>query len=332
MSSMHAVVIADDAQRSLRWEQVERPTYGPDQLLIRVVASAVNRADLLQRRGLYPVPPGASQILGLEASGVIEAVGDDVSGWKVGDEVCALLEGGGYAEYVVIDASMALPLPPGLTALEAAAVPEVFYTAWLNLFVEGALMPGQRAFIHAAASGVGTAGLQLCRAFGNPVFASASRGKLDACTEYGATWLVDRTTQPFKDVVRQTLSHLPRHEQGVDVVFDMVGGGVLNDNIDILNVDGRLVVIGLLGGAKDELNLGKLLMKRIRVIGSTLRSRSREDKVVLTEQLRDQVWPKFASGELKPVIDRILPISEVEEAHRALETNATIGKVLLQMP
>src|SRR5690554_3371466 len=203
MSTMHAVVTADDDRRSLRWEEVERPEPGPNQIRFRVVASAVNRADLLQRRGLYPVPPGASDILGLEASGVVEKVGTNVQGWKVGDEVCALLEGGGYAEYVVIDASMALPLPPGLSALEAAAVPEVFYTAWLNLFVEGALMPGQTAFIHAAASGVGTAGLQLCRAFENPVFASASGGKLDACREYGATWLIDRETQNFRDVVRE---------------------------------------------------------------------------------------------------------------------------------
>lgn len=326
MSTMHAVVTADDDRRSLRWEEVERPEPGPNQIRFRVVASAVNRADLLQRRGLYPVPPGASDILGLEASGVVEKVGTNVQGWKVGDEVCALLEGGGYAEYVVIDASMALPLPPGLSALEAAAVPEVFYTAWLNLFVEGALMPGQTAFIHAAASGVGTAGLQLCRAFENPVFASASGGKLDACREYGATWLIDRETQNFRDVVREV-----RGRKGVDVVFDMVGGGVLNDNIDILSTDGRLVIIGLLGGAKDELNIGKLLMKRIRIIGSTLRSRSREDKVILTEQLREQVWPKFADGQLKPVIDRIVPITEVEAAHEALSTNATIGKVLLQM-
>lgn len=327
MSTMHAVVIADDDRRSLRWEEVERPEPGPNQIRFRVVASAVNRADLLQRRGLYPVPPGASDILGLEASGVVEKVGTNVQGWKVGDEVCALLEGGGYAEYVVIDASMALPLPPGLSALEAAAVPEVFYTAWLNLFVEGALMPGQTAFIHAAASGVGTAGLQLCRAFENPVFASASGGKLDACRDYGATWLIDRETQNFRDVVREV-----RGRKGVDVVFDMVGGGVLNDNIDILSTDGRLVIIGLLGGAKDELNIGKILMKRIRIIGSTLRSRSREDKVILTEQLREQVWPKFADGQLKPVIDRIVPITEVEAAHEALSTNATIGKVLLQMP
>lgn len=326
MSTMHAVVTADDDRRSLRWEEVERPEPGPNQIRFRVVASAVNRADLLQRRGLYPVPPGASDILGLEASGVVEKVGTNVQGWKVGDEVCALLEGGGYAEYVVIDASMALPLPPGLSALEAAAVPEVFYTAWLNLFVEGALMPGQTAFIHAAASGVGTAGLQLCRAFENPVFASASGGKLDACREYGATWLIDRETQNFRDVVREV-----RGRKGVDVVFDMVGGGVLNDNIDILSTDGRLVIIGLLGGAKDELNIGKILMKRIRIIGSTLRSRSREDKVILTEQLREQVWPKFADGQLKPVIDRIVPITEVEAAHEALSTNATIGKVLLQM-
>lgn len=326
MSTMRAIVIADDDARSLRWDHVPRPEPGPDQLLVRVAATAVNRADLLQRRGLYPVPPGASEILGLEASGVVEAVGENVEGWAVGDEVCALLEGGGYAEYIVIDASMALPLPPGLSLLEAAAVPEVFYTAWLNLYVEGALQRDEVAFIHAAASGVGTAGLQLCRAFGNPVFASASTDKLDACREYGATWVIDRKAERFRDRVREE-----RGRDGVHVVLDMVGGGALGDNIDILTTDGRLVVIGLLGGAKDELHLGKLLMKRLRVIGSTLRSRSRADKVALTAQLREQVWPLFADGTLKPVIDRVLPITEAEAAHRALETNATIGKVLLKI-
>lgn len=324
MSTMHAIDILDDDKNTLAWKEVPRPTIGPDQVLVKVAATAVNRADLLQRRGLYPVPKGASQILGLEASGTIAEVGANVKNWKVGDAVCALLEGGGYAEYVAIDASMALPLPPGLSVVEAAAVPEVFYTAWLNLFVEGALKPGEVAFIHAAASGVGTAGLQLCKAFDIPVFGSASGGKLDAVKKYGATWTVDRNTQSFKDVVREV-----RGRDGVDVVFDMVGGGVLDDNLSILATDGRLVVIGLLGGAKDNLHLGKVLMKRLRIIGSTLRSRSREDKVILTEQLRENVWPKFKDKSLVPVIDRTLPIQEAEAAHQALQNNETIGKVLL---
>lgn len=326
MSTMYAIDILDDDRRTLAWKEVPRPTCGPDQVLVKIAATAVNRADLLQRRGLYPVPKGASQILGLEASGTIAEIGENVEGWEVGDEVCALLEGGGYAQYINVDASMLLPLPEGLSVVEAAAVPEVFYTAWLNLFVEGALQPGETAFIHAAASGVGTAGLQLCKAFDIPVFGSASGAKLDAVRKYGATWTVDRNTQSFKDVVREI-----RGKQGVDVVFDMVGAGVLDDNLSILNTDGRLVIIGLLGGAKDELHLGKLLMKRLRVIGSTLRSRSREDKVILTEQLRENVWPKFKDGALVPVIDRILPIQEAEQAHAALQNNETIGKVLLTL-
>lgn len=324
MSTMYAIDIQNDERRTLAWTEVPRPVCGPDQVLVRVAATAVNRADLLQRRGLYPVPKGASEILGLEASGTIAELGENVEGWKVGDEVCALLEGGGYAEYVAIDASMLLPLPPGLDLIQAAAVPEVFYTAWLNLFVEGDLKPGQVAFIHAAASGVGTAGLQLCKAFDVPVFGSASGAKLDAVTKYGATWTVDRKTQSFKEVVQEV-----RGKQGVDVVFDMVGAGVLDDNLSILNTDGRLVIIGLLGGAKDTVHLGKVLMKRLRIIGSTLRSRSREDKVILTKQLKEHVWPKFESGALVPVIDRILPIQEAEQAHQALENNETIGKVLL---
>lgn len=326
MSTMYAIDILDDDQRTLAWKEVPRPACGPDQVLVKIAATAVNRADLLQRRGLYPVPQGASQILGLEASGTIAEIGENVEGWEVGDAVCALLEGGGYAQYINVDASMLLPLPPGLSVVEAAAVPEVFYTAWLNLFVEGALQPGEVAFIHAAASGVGTAGLQLCKAFDIPVFGSASGAKLDAVQKYGATWTVDRNTQSFKDVVREV-----RGKQGVDVVFDMVGAGVLDDNLSILNTDGRLVVIGLLGGAKDQLHLGKLLMKRLRVIGSTLRSRSRKDKVILTEQLRENVWPKFKDGALVPVIDRILPIQEAEQAHAALQNNETIGKVLLSI-
>lgn len=326
MSTMHAIDIADDDKRSLQWKEVPRPECGPDQLLVRVAATAVNRADLLQRRGLYPVPKGASEILGLEASGTIEKVGTNVSDWKVGDEICALLEGGGYAEYVVIDASMALPLPLGLDLIEAAAVPEVFYTAWLNLFVEGELKEGDVAFIHAAASGVGTAGLQLCRAFDIPVFGSASGGKLDAVKKYGATWTIDRNTQSFKEVVRAE-----RGRKGVNVVFDMVGAGVLDDNLSILATDGRLVVIGLLGGAKDEIHLGKLLMKRLRVIGSTLRSRTRADKVILTKQLREKVWPKFEDKTLVPVIDRVLDIQDVEQAHAALQNNETIGKVILKI-
>lgn len=326
MSTMRAVLVQDDAERSLIWGETQMPEPGPGQIRFRALATAVNRADLLQRRGLYPVPPGASTIMGLEASGIVDKVGEGVEDWKPGDEVCALLEGGGYAEYVVIDASMALPAPPGVNIIDAAAVPEVFYTAYLNLYMEGALKEGQTAFIHAAASGVGTAALQLCRAFGNPVFASASESKLDACKEHGATWTIDRRNDNFKEIVlRET------NKRGVDVIFDMVGGGVLRDNIDIAAIDGRIVLIGLLGGARDEIALNKILMKRIRLIGSTLRSRSREDKIAITREIREKVWPKFATGELKPVIDRRHRIEDVVEAHAALENNVTIGKVLMQI-
>lgn len=321
---MRAVVVRDEPERTLVWEEVPLPEPGPGQLRFRTVATAVNRADLLQRRGLYPVPPGASPIMGLEASGVIDKLGPGVEGWAIGDEICALLEGGGYAEYVVIDASMALPLPPGIDVVEAAAVPEVFYTAYLNLYMEGAMIPGETALIHAAASGVGTAALQLCRVFGNPVFASASGAKLDACKTYGATWTIDRQTQHFREVILKETGN-----KGVDVIFDMVGGGVLRDNIDVLSTDGRLVLIGLLGGARDEISLSKVLMKRLRIIGSTLRSRSREDKVKITQELRERVWPKFEDGHLKPVIDRRHSIQDVAQAHAALENNETIGKVLL---
>lgn len=323
---MKAIRVKDDDNRTLVWDDTDTPAPQQGQVRIRVAATAINRADLLQRRGLYPVPPGASQILGLEASGTIEALGSGVEGWSEGDEVCVLLEGGGYAEYVVVDASMLLPIPRGVSLVDAAALPEVFYTAWLNLFMEAGVQKGEHALIHAAASGVGTAALQLCRAFGVHAYATASTAKLDACREHGAEVVIDRKHESFKERIRAT-----RGRDGVDVILDMVGASYLADNVDVLATDGRMVVIGLLGGAKAEIALNKLLMKRARIIGSTLRSRSREDKVEITDQLREHVWPRIESGEIKAVIDSTLPISEVNAAHQLLERNQTVGKVLLQI-
>lgn len=323
---MKAIRVKDDDNRTLVWDDAETPSPGPGQVRIRVAATAINRADLLQRRGLYPVPPGASTILGLEASGTIESLGEGVSDWSEGDEVCVLLEGGGYAEHVVIDASMLLPVPDNISLVDAAALPEVFYTAYLNLFMEAGLKPGEHALIHAAASGVGTAALQLCRAFGVHTYATASAAKLDACRQYGAEEAIDRQNASFKERIRAL-----RGRDGVNVILDMVGASYLADNVDVLAVDGRMVVIGLLGGAKAELALNKLLMKRARIIGSTLRSRSREDKVRITEELREHVWPRISSGELVPVIDSVLPIRDANAGHQLLERNQTVGKVLLQI-
>ena len=321
---MRAIVVADDRRGSLSWDEVPTPQPGPGQVRIRVRATAINRADLLQRRGLYPVPPGASEILGLEAAGHIDLLGEGVAGWQVGDAVCVLLEGGGYAEHVVVDASMLLPVPSGLTVEQAAALPEVFYTAYLNLYMEGRLANGESALIHAGASGVGTAALQLCRAFGNPAYATASADKLDACRQWGATEAFDRTNDSFRERIREL-----RGRAGVDVILDMVGGGYLADNIDTVGVGGRIVLIGLMGGAKDEIPLNRLLMKRVSLIGSVLRSRGRADKEVITAELRERVWPLFETGALQPVIETSFPIEQVEQAHELIASNTTVGKVLL---
>jgi putative PIG3 family NAD(P)H quinone oxidoreductase len=322
--TMKAIEVADDDRGTMHWGEAERPEPGYGQVRISVAATAVNRADLLQRRGLYPVPDGASPILGLEASGTIEAVGEGVSGWSQGQEVCVLLEGGGYAEYVVVDASMLLKKPESVSLVEAAAIPEVFYTAYLNLYMEGRLADGETALVHAGASGVGTAALQLCRAFGNTSVATASGGKLDTCKELGADFTVDRHEQSFKECIREWLD-----DGAVDVILDPVGGSYLADNLSVLNKRGRLVIIGLLGGMKAEAHLGKILMNRLQIIGSVLRSRSRAEKVEITKEMKERVWPLFDEGKLKPVVDSVLPITDANDAHALLENNETSGKVVL---
>lgn len=321
---MHSITIDSDDRRTLRWAETEDPAFGPQQVLIRAHATALNRADLLQRKGRYPVPPGASQILGLEVAGVIEAVGSGVENWKIGDRVCALLEGGGYAQRVAVDASMLLPIPENLTFTDAAALPEVFYTAYLNVFLEPELAEGETVLIHAAGSGVGTAALQLCRLFGHRTFATASAGKLSLASELGASVVIDRNTEQFRKVVLEETDG-----RGVDVILDPVGGSYLGENIKALAKRGRLVNIGLLGGVKAELPLGLLLTRRLRVIGSVLRSRSRAEKLAITEPLRSKVWPHFESGALRPIVHCVMPIEDAGAAHDLLASNATSGKVVL---
>ena len=321
---MHAITIADDVERTLTWERATPPVMGPGQVLIRTRATAVNRADLLQRRGRYPVPPGASQILGLEVAGVIEAMDVSVTGWSIGDRVCALLEGGGYAEQVSVDASMLLPIPERLSFVEAAAVPEVFYTAWLNVFLETKIQPDECVMVHAAASGVGSAAVQLCRAFGHRCFATASAGKLEAVRALGADVLIDRNNERFVNVVKEQTN-----SRGVDVILDPVGGSYFTDNLRSLAPGGRLVNMGLLGGIEGTVNLAQLMTRRLRIIGSVLRSRSRAEKVEITASVREHVWPRLESGQLNPVIHATFPITEAAAAHALLEANETIGKVVL---
>ena len=321
---MFAIAIDSDVPRSLRWHLTDEPVIAPDQVLVRAAATAVNRADLLQRKGRYPVPPGASEILGLEVAGTIESVGADVRDWNVGDRVCALLEGGGYAERVAVDASMLLPVPERLTLQEAAALPEVFYTAFLNIFIEADIQENETVLVHAAASGVGTAAVQLCRVFGHRCLATASTAKLPFLQELGADVTIDRNVASFREVVREETDG-----RGVDVILDPVGGSYLDANVASLARGGRLVNIGLLGGARGELALAPLLTRRLRIIGSVLRSRTREEKIAITGRLRERVWPLFASGELRPVIHSVLPIADAGSAHDLLATNTTTGKVVL---
>ncbi len=321
---MHAILVDGD---ELVWEKVQAPTLGPGEVRIDVHASAVNRADLAQRSGSYPPPPGASPILGLECAGVVTEISEGVSRVQVGDSVCALLAGGGYAEQVVVAAGQVLPIPAGFSFQQAAAVPEVFATAYLNLFMEAGLKRSERVLLHAGASGVGTAGIQLCKAFGNPCYVTVgSAAKLAACVELGARGGSNRHDGPFTEqVVAWT------EDSGFDVILDPVGGAYLPDNLKSLGPDGRLVVIGLMGGIAAELNLGLMMMKRLRVIGSTLRARPVAAKAAVMDALHGSVWPLLESGKIVPVIDCSFPIVEVEAAHAHMAADANIGKLILQI-
>lgn len=319
---MKAIKVTDG---SLTWEDCESYTELPaDHVEIEVVWTAVNRADLSQRAGAYPPPPGASEILGLEVSGRIVAVGDAVTSFEPGDEVCALLTGGGYATRVVAPEAQVLPIPKGFSLKKAAAIPEVFATAWLNLYQEADLQPGEKVLLHAAGSGLGTTVIQLATAFGNPVFATAGdEDKLEVCRKLGATGTWNRKEGSFVDAVKSW--------GGVDMVLDPVGGGYIKDDQKVLNADGRIILIGLLGGRMTDVDLGLMLVKRQRLIGSTLRSRSVEDKGRVMQALYRHVWPLLAAGQIEPLIDSTWPIQEAEEAMVHVADNKNTGKVLLKV-
>ena len=320
---MKAITIGEDS--SLDWSNFPDPELKQGEVLIEVSASAINRADLMQRRGLYPPPAGASPILGLECSGIVTQVSETVDRFKEGDSVCALLAGGGYAQKVAVDQGSVLPVPAGLTLLEAASLPEVYATAWLNLFIEAGLRPGEKVILHAGASGVGTAAIQLCKAFGSPSFVTAgSEEKLAFCRSLGATDGFNRHDGSFLQAAKAFSGAV-----GVDVVLDPVGGAYLEDNLNVLSLYGRLVLIGLMGGSNREINLGQLMVKRLRVIGSTLRARSLIEKAAIMKDLQEQVWPKISEGEIRPVIDKVFPMQAAAEAQDWVATDQTIGKVVL---
>ena len=321
---MYAITFDDD-QQDLCWtERPPLPSPGADEVRIRVAWAGMNRADLMQRAGQYPPPPGAPETLGLEVSGTIVEKGARVEGFDTGQLVCALLAGGGYAEEVVVHQAQVLSLPQGYGLREAAAVPEVFATAWLNLFMEGKLQQKERVLLHAGASGVGTTAIQLCRAFGHPCFVTVgSDDKLEKCLALGADAGWNRHQGSFVDAVNAW--------GGADMILDPVGASYLPDNQRVLNVDGRLVLIGLMGGRTAELDMGRMLMKRQRLIGSTLRSKTPQAKGAILDALYAHVWPRLARGELRPLIDREWPIQDAGHAMAYLENNASIGKVLLSV-
>ncbi len=318
---MKAIQIQDDA---LVWADCPAPQVGVGEVRIRVAATAINRADLVQRGGGYPPPPGASEILGLECAGEVLEVGEGVQRVQPGDAVCALLAGGGYAEEVVVPAAQVLPVPQGLTVVEAAALPEVFATAYLNLYMEAAVSLGETVLLHAGASGVGTAAIQLLAASGNPCFVTAgAEEKIAQCVALGAAGGHVRHEGPFAEAVRGW------QPDGVDVILDPVGAAYLTANLELLRLNGRLVLIGLMGGVQSEVNLAQLMMKRVRVIGSTLRARPVSEKGAVMDALLANVWPAIEAGRIKPVIEASFPIEQAEQAHALVAGNDTVGKVLL---
>jgi putative PIG3 family NAD(P)H quinone oxidoreductase len=324
---MYAIV-AESADRLL-WQQVPDVAAGNGEVLIKVNAAGVNRADLLQAAGLYPPPPGASKLLGMEVSGVIEAVGDDISGdWAPGQEVCALLAGGGYAEYAAVPAGQLLPHPIGLDLTDSAGVPEVACTVWSNLVMTAHLSGGQLLLMHGGASGIGTHAIQVARALGARVAVTAgSTAKLDFCRELGAEILINYHDEDFV-----TRVHEATDGAGADVIFDIMGASYLDRNIDALATEGRLVIIGMQGGIKGELNIAKLLSKRAHVIGTTLRGRPTDgpnSKSEVVAAVTESVWPMIADGRVRPIIGAHLPIQDAAEAHRMLQAGEVTGKIVL---
>ncbi|MEQ9451947.1 MAG: NAD(P)H-quinone oxidoreductase [Pseudomonadales bacterium] len=319
---MHAIQIDGD---ELKWSPYGATPCGAGEVRIAVAATAINRADLVQRSGGYPPPPGASPIMGLECAGEVLEIGEGVQRVAVGERVCALLAGGGYASEVVVPAGQVLPMPENLSFAEAAAIPEVFATAYLNLYLEGALQPGEQVLLHAGASGVGTAAIQLLLQTDNPCFVTVGgTDKVERCVALGAQGGFDRHQGSFKEAVTEWAG-----DGGVDLILDPVGASYLTDNLSVLGLNGRLVLIGLMGGAQQEINLAALMMKRLRVIGSTLRARPVAEKARVMDALHQDLWPALVSGAIKPIIETTFSIQATAEAHALVASNDTFGKVVL---
>jgi putative PIG3 family NAD(P)H quinone oxidoreductase len=329
---MWAVTIEEEGSpATLGWAEFPDPVPGPGEVLIDVAASAVNRADLLQAAGLYPVPPGASPILGMECSGVIAAVGPGVYGWQVGDEVCALLAGGGYAQQVVVPAVQVLPVPAGVDLVDAAGLPEVTCTVWSNLVMTAGLSARQTVLIHGGSSGIGTMAIQVARMEGANVAVTASRPEaLQACIDLGAQLAINYTNQDFVTELRAATDG-----RGADIILDVVGAKYLQRNIDALADGGRLIIIGMQGGTKAELDINTLLRKRGGIIATALRSRPESgpgSKGAIVAEVRERLWPRIAAGDVRPVIDTVMDMRDAGAAHRRLARGGHVGKIVLRAP
>ncbi|GAA4994769.1 NAD(P)H-quinone oxidoreductase [Streptomyces siamensis] len=323
---MYAITIPEPGgPEALVWDEVPDPVPADGEVLVEVAASAVNRADLLQRQGLYDPPPGASPYPGLECSGRVVALGPGVSGWAVGDEACALLGGGGYAQKVAVPAGQLLPVPADLDVRQAAALPEVTCTVWSNVFMVAHLRPGETLLVHGGSSGIGTMAIQLAKAVGARVAVTAgSKEKLDFCAELGADILINYREQDFVEEIKQATDGA-----GADVILDNMGAKYLDRNVRALAANGRLAIIGMQGGIKGELNIATLLNKRAAISATSLRARPLDEKAAIVAAVREHVWPLIDSGHVRPIVDRELPMSDAAEGHRVLEASGHIGKVLL---
>jgi putative PIG3 family NAD(P)H quinone oxidoreductase len=324
---MHAVVITEPGDPDvLRWTEVEDPVAGPGEVVVDVAASGVNRADLMQRQGMYPPPPGASPYPGLECAGTIAVTGPGVTGWQPGDPVCALLSGGGYAQKVAVPAGQLLPAPASVGLVEAAAFPETACTVYSNVFAGARLAHGETLLVHGGASGIGTMAIQLAKSAGATVAVTAgSREKLAACRELGADILINYREDDFAEKIREATDG-----RGADVILDIIGAAYLARNVDALAADGRLVTIGMQGGRKAELDMGKLMTKRGTIMATTLRARPAAQKAAIVRAVREHVWPLIDEGKVRPVIHLELPMWEAPEAHRIMAASTHTGKILLR--
>jgi putative PIG3 family NAD(P)H quinone oxidoreductase len=321
-------IAAPGGPEQLKVAQRPVPRPADEEVLVRVEAAGVNRPDVMQRQGRYPPPPGASDLPGLEIAGEIVQLGAKVGGLSVGDKITALLPGGGYAAYAVAAAPLCLPVPNGISMVEAAAIPETFFTVWTNLFDRGRCKAGDSVLIHGGSSGIGTTAIQLAAVLGARVYATAgSAEKVQACERLGAIRGINYRTEDFVEVMRAETAG-----KGVDVVLDMVAGSYVARNLDIAALEGRVVVISLQGGTRAEINMGMILTKRLTLTGSTLRSRTVAQKAAVAEAVRKNVWPLLIAGRVKPVIHATFPLAAAGEAHRLMETSNHIGKIVLTMP